>query len=61
MGSGQDGGEVKRKNQGDSTTDARAGSFCEQCGVVITEKVSNYSVKRFGTSLCMRCQKAQVA
>ena len=35
--------------------------FCEHCGRKITEKVRMYSVKRFGSSLCMKCQKRQAA
>jgi len=35
--------------------------LCEHCGRKITEKVSLYSVKRFGCSLCMQCQKRQAA
>ncbi|WP_346682942.1 ERF family protein [Megasphaera stantonii] len=29
---------------------------CTDCGVTISEKVSNYSQKQFGRPLCIRCQ-----
>lgn len=30
---------------------------CSSCGETITDKVSSYSVKRYGKPLCMECQK----
>ena len=33
---------------------------CVDCGTVITPKVHDWSVKKFGRPLCMTCQKIQV-
>lgn len=30
---------------------------CSKCGAEISQKVKEYSVKAFGTALCMKCQK----
>lgn len=52
---------VKHENKPSTLTKVNNGLCCEQCGMEITEKVSRYSIHRFGSSLCMKCQKAQVA
>lgn len=31
---------------------------CDKCGVVIPEKVWDYSMEKFGRPLCMKCQRA---
>jgi len=33
------------------------GPFCSQCGKRISDKVRDFSVKKFGAALCMDCQK----
>lgn len=40
-----------------STTDTLQ---CSDCGVKITAKVKDFSVSRYGTALCMNCQKKVV-
>jgi len=40
-------------------TESRAEDFCcDKCGVVIPEKVWDYSTEKFGRPLCMKCQRA---
>lgn len=40
-------------------TESRAQDFCcDKCGVVIPEKVWDYSMEKFGRPLCMKCQRA---
>ena len=34
-----------------------AAPVCTACGIIISEKVLNYSISRFGRPLCMDCQK----
>ena len=33
------------------------GLFCDNCGTPITPNVYNYSVNKFGQSLCVKCQR----
>ena len=33
-------------------------SICWSCGVPITEKVSSYSIRKYGKPLCMNCQRS---
>lgn len=35
----------------------QTGIACSECGASVTEKVANYSQQKFGTVLCMECQK----
>ena len=35
------------------------GQHCSQCGAPITQKVFEYSVKRYGDPLCFNCQKTR--
>ena len=32
---------------------------CDKCGVIIPEKVWDYSCEKFGRPLCMKCQKEE--
>lgn len=46
--------------QRNAPTNAPDGEFvptCKDCGTQISEKVHDYSVKKFGVPLCMNCQK----
>ena len=36
------------------------GYFCDGCGVVITEKVYEYSLNKYGRPLCVKCQRGGV-
>lgn len=54
---------TKQKRQADTQPTVpiqpvkKAGALvCTDCGVTISEKVSNYSQKQFGRPLCIRCQ-----
>lgn len=38
-----------------------SGLACEDCGVVVTQKVASYAQGRFGRILCMSCQKKAAA
>jgi len=33
--------------------------ICEECKVKITEKVHDFSTRKYGKPLCMKCQKLQ--
>lgn len=44
-----------RQNARTSEPDANA--ECDSCGTPISEKVRDYSVKKFGVPLCMDCQR----
>ena len=44
-----------RQNARTSEPDANA--ECDSCGTPISEKVFDYSVKKFGVPLCMNCQR----
>ncbi len=39
------------------TSEPDANAECDSCGKPISEKVYDYSVKKFGVPLCMDCQK----
>ena len=39
------------------TRTQQAGYTCSSCGQTISQKVHEFSVKKFGRSLCMNCQK----
>lgn len=45
-----------RQNARTSEPDANA-ERCDSCGTPISEKVRDYSVKKFGVPLCMDCQR----
>ena len=48
---------IKENDSGKPRTVAKAGySTCSDCGATISQKVAEYSEKRFGRKLCMRCQ-----
>lgn len=40
-----------------ATMNGKVNHICIQCGAGISEKVSDFSRKRFGAALCMECQK----
>ena len=39
------------------TSEPDANAECDSCGTPISEKVRDYSVKKFGVPLCMDCQR----
>lgn len=39
------------------TSESDANAQCDSCGTPISEKVYDYSVKKFGIPLCMDCQR----
>lgn len=43
------------------TTTNSNGCTCEICGSAISEKVQAFSIRKYGRSLCMDCQKVQAA
>lgn len=52
--------DEEKADTGDST--ASGGLFvpnCADCGVEITDRVHDFSVKKYGRPLCMSCQKKQ--
>jgi hypothetical protein len=50
-------GEVKSAIVKASISDAKNGRICKYCGASISEKVSKYSMGKYGKLLCMDCQK----
>lgn len=40
-----------------SQQEATTGYKCDECGADINERVYEYSINKFGKSLCMKCQK----
>lgn len=51
-----------RQTQSQFPTGSRKESFsahCSDCGAVISDKVSQFSEKRFGRPLCMKCQHGE--
>lgn len=51
--------DAKKKNAlSYDNTDAST-AHCSDCGVMISDKVQQYSEKRFGRPLCMNCQHGQ--
>lgn len=40
-----------------SQQEAPTGYQCDECGADINERVHEYSINKFGKSLCMKCQK----
>lgn len=47
----------KQANQKSKTSNKAVEYFCSSCGVKVSQKVYEYSVKKMGEALCMDCQK----
>lgn len=47
--------QIKYAPQNKSTKPIKAA--CVECGVVISDKVKTYSIEKYGSPLCMECQK----
>lgn len=46
-----------KQNAPKNDSDGEFVPTCKQCGATITEKVHDFSVKKFGAPYCMNCQK----
>ncbi len=56
----ESGGTVAKIKQGtrkETPKAVAAGQACEKCGGVISDRVGRYSMRKYGKSLCMDCQK----
>lgn len=42
-----------------TTRDSKGKSYCKSCGSMVSGKVEQFSVSKFGKALCMDCQKKQ--
>ena len=49
--------QIKQGGRKEAPKAVAAGQVCEKCGVVISDRVGRYSMKKYGKSLCMDCQK----
>ncbi|MEY8763403.1 MULTISPECIES: hypothetical protein [Clostridium] len=52
------GENYKQNIQNKESKNSSNGLTCEKCGKKISQKVADYSKKRYGKALCMDCQKA---
>ena len=56
----ESGGTVAQIKQGarkEAPKAAAAGQACEKCGVVISDRVGRYCMRKYGKALCVDCQK----
>jgi hypothetical protein len=49
--------QIKQGTRKETPKAVAAGQACEKCGVVISDRVGRYSMRKYGKALCMDCQK----
>ena len=49
--------QIKQGTRKESPHQVPVENVCEKCGVMISERVGRYSMRKYGKSLCMDCQK----